>query len=412
MVYAYVGLPGSGKTLSSLALLLSELRACRHVFTNISGLNPFLIVHALNRGAKRGMEYNLTHVDKFLHRFTLSYDVLVDGALPDGNAAPVPVPAVSPAYRSVSSARRSGVSPASAPSPVPAMNVNPSRVLVSDPKKYRIVRKSGITDYYNSEGLSLLIKDVMGCNETVVILDECHEYLNPENFNALRPFVKYISMARHYGHDLILITQHITDIWGPIHKRVHETHEFFRGQLGIRTHYKERVYYGSNVLASPGYVRQRKDDKSLYCIYQSHVGGVKEHMPYMSLWKNGRILFLGFVFLCVFVMLAFVAPRAFAFISGKANPVPVAVADSVSRYSHNDNVVYVKYVVCGHYDCKATRPDGSIVTLPLDYASGRYPLEVRKYVPQGNNSYYPSATNGGGSKAAGSAGGGVPNARR
>jgi len=414
MVYAYIGLPGSGKTLSSLALLLSELRAGRHVFTNIAGLDPTMVAYALS-SKKRGDHYGLTYVEKYLHRFTLEYDVEVGVANGDasGNAAvngPVTLNRFASPSQNVPFARRSlGVSKSIA-EPSPASKIAPvvdKKPAVNLDHLYRVKHKSGVTNYYNVEGLSLLIKDVMSCKETVVILDECHEYLNPENFAVLRPFVKYISMARHYGHDLILITQHISDIWQPIQKRIHETHEFFRGQLGIRTHYKERVFYGANILAAPGYVRQRVNDKSLYHLYKSHEGDVKEHLPYMSIFKSVKFIsLLAFLFVVVCFVL-WKSQGAIAFLNRKSRgELYTDVKDTVPRYSRADNVIYVKYVVCGNFDCKAVRPDGTIITLPLDYASGRYPLEVRKYV-QNSGSYYPSEpVPGSGSKS-----GRVQNAR-
>jgi len=399
MVYAYVGLPGSGKTLSSLALLLSELRAGRHVFANIAGLDPTMVAYALS--AKRGEHFGLTYVEKYLHRFTLDYDVDLGSAGPvDGSPSALgsaPAPAV-PFVPRRFGARRFGASPVAnvaVPSRPAAVSAEAKSAAVPLENIYRVKKKNGMTGYFNSEGLSLLIKDVMSCRETVVILDECHEYLNPENFSLLRPFVKYISMARHYGHDLVLITQHISDIWQPIQKRVHETHEFFRGQLGLRAHYKERVFYGCNVLAAPGYVRQRVNDKSLYRLYDSHSGGAREHLGYMSIWKNRRFIAMLLFLLLIAVFVFFQARRSFVFLDkvGKADG-RVAARDSVHRYSRSGNVLYVKYVVCGNYDCKAIRPDGTSVTIPLDYASGRYPLEVRKYVQNGNG-YYPSGSGAG-----------------
>jgi hypothetical protein len=405
MVYAYVGLPGSGKTLTSLVLLLSELRAGRHVFTNIAGLDPLMISYALSaRYARKGdYSFNLSYVNKYLHRFTLEYDADFGVSAAESNVgvnAPV-APVNDFARRSFAqgSAYRGKLS---VPSEMDASKKLPAVSL----EKFRVKKNDGIFNYYNSEGLALLINDVMLHKEAVVILDECHEYLNPENFSVLRPFVKYISMARHHGHDLVLITQHISDIWGPIQKRIHETHEFFRGQLGIRTHYKERVFYGSNILAAPGYVRQRVNDKSLYKLYMSHEVGVKEHLPYMSVFKSFKFIgFIVFFFVCV-VFVAFMAPRAFVFLDKKnKGELYTSVADTVPRFFQNENVLYVKYVVCGYYDCKAVRPDGTTVTLPLDYASGKYPLEVRKYVPN-SNAYSVGAMPGAGAKS------GLPNARR
>jgi len=217
-------------------------------------------------------------------------------------------------------------------------------------------------------------------------------------------------MARHHGHDLILITQHISDIWFPIQKRIHETHDFFRGQLGIRAHYKERVFYGSNITVAPGYIRQRVNDKSLYCLYKSHDGGAKERLSYMSIWKNKKLIFFLLLLFGIICFSSVYLSRSAVFLE-RLEKGRVPDAEPVPRYSLQDNVIYVKYVVCGHFDCKAVRPDGTTIALPLDYDSGKYPLEVRKYVPQNVPYGYTGNNSGAGSKAGGSAGGGVPNAR-
>jgi hypothetical protein len=351
VVYAYTGLPGSGKTLSSLALLLSELKAGRHVFCNIAGLDAMMVSFALDSGGGSG--FSRSYVEARLHRFSLSF----------------------------------------------------SDAIAEETRVFKKIFHDGSLCYSCSQGLELLIADVMSFRETVVILDECHEYLNPENWSVLRPFAKYISMARHYGHDLVLITQHISDIWIPIQKRIHETHDFFRGQLGFRTHYKERVYYGCNVLAKPGYVRQRVDDKRLYRLYRSHEGGATERMRYMSIWDSKKFIFFIFLFFLCCGFSFYNLRRGAAFLGTLSSPP--AASPPAPRYSVDENVLWVKYVVCGNFDCRAVRPDGTAVTLPLDYDSGKYPLEVRKYV-QGNNYGYPSSSGGG----RGAAGGGVPDARR
>jgi len=332
MIYAYTGLPGSGKTLTALEFLLSELAKGRHVYTNIVGLSSTMISWKLSGS---GVIYSTSYVERYLHCFSMSFSDDV--------------------------AERSG--------------------------EFRRELADFSTYYANAEGLNLLVEDVMRHNEAVVILDECHEYLAAENWRTLRPFAKYVSMARHYGHDLILITQHIMDIWPPLQRRVHETHDFFRGQLGFKTHYRERVYYGCNVIAAPGYSRNKINDKSLYHLYKSHDNGAKEHVGYMSVWKNRKIV--GLVFLAFFFF-SFSVYSLGSFLFGERDLLSPSVsvpALPAPEYSRDANVVYVKYVVCGAYDCKATRPDGSVLTLPLDYASGRYPVEVRKYVPVSNSSF-------------------------
>jgi len=334
MIYAFTGLPGGGKSLTSLAdFVIPELMRGRHVFCNIVGLVPLLVGWKISSSDKI---FTTSYVNRYLHRFSMSFD--------DEHAAAS--------------------------------------------KEFRKCLPGGIVHYANAEGLSLLIDDVLSFNvvgeEPVVIIDECHEYFNSANWKYLRPFSRYISMARHYGHDLILITQHVTDVWDPLLKRVHETHDFVRGQLGFRTQYKEIVYHGSNILQTPAYTRKRFNDKSLYSVYKSREKGAKEHMGYISIWQNRKFLFLLFTpIVLLLVGFFFLSDGLFPDAQKKSSPPPsspVSVDSPAPEFSQNTNVIYVKYVVCGSFDCKATRPDGSVLTLPLDYNSGKYPIEVRKYV--------------------------------
>jgi zona occludens toxin (predicted ATPase) len=354
MIIAYTGLPGGGKSLSAIAdYVLPELRRGRHVFCNIAGLSPLMVAAKLS---SKGNVVSTSYVNFYLHRFSVSFN--------DDEAA--------------------------------------------DLKSFRRVLGDGSVCYFNMEGLVILIGEVMSYNEKgsepVVILDECHEYLAPENWRALRPFASYVSMARHYGHDLVLITQHIGDIWEPLQRRVHETHDFVRGRLGLRSQYMERVYHGCNIYVPPGYTRSRFNDKGLYALYSSHDCGAKEHLGYISIWKNRKLVAL--VLLAVFLF----SFSAYGLRDGLFGGYRRALGSSSSaasmapEYSLNANVIFVKYVVCGSFDCRATRPDGSVLILPLDYNSGRYPLEVRKYVPSGSSSFVPGF---GGSRPAG-----VPNAPR
>jgi zona occludens toxin len=325
MIIAYTGLPGGGKSLSALQdYVLPQLRKERHVFCNIVGLDPMRIAARLN--------VTTSEVNRYLHCFSLSFN----------------------------------------------------DDIARDEKRFCTLNEDGSMYYATAEGLEYLICDVMVYREAVLVLDECHEYLAPENWKVLRSFHRYMSMARHYGHDVVLITQHITDIWEPLRHRVHETHNFTRGMLGFKTHYKESVYHGWNVFLESGYSKSRLNDKSLYSLYSSHDGGAKERIGYSSIWRNKKLVagFL-FVFLCFsFAGYSLLTRGLFGNASkGVKSSVP---APELSR---NDNVVYVKYVVCGSFDCKATRPDGTVLTLPLDYASGRYPIEIRRFDAQSNNSF-------------------------
>jgi zona occludens toxin len=339
VVYAFTGLPGSGKSLTALLdFVLSQLRKGRHVFCNIAGLSPVMIAARLSRG---GDVWTTSDVERLLHRFAMAFD--------DDDAR----------------GRR----------------------------EFWKRRADGSMYFADAEGLRALIGEVMGHKEAVLVLDECHEYLCAENWKLVRPFLKYLSMARHYGHDVVLITQHITDVWEPIRNRVHETHDFLRGKAGIRSHYVERVYHGWNVFAPPGYTRQRVNDKTLYALYSSHDGGARERMGYMSVWKS-KAFVLGVVAVVALFAFSFSALKDGFFGVVERKEASRAAALPAPAHPANSNVIYVKYVVCGAFDCKATRPDGTVLTLPLDYASGRYPLEVRKYVQGGDVFFNPSGASG------------------
>jgi zona occludens toxin (predicted ATPase) len=357
MIVCYTGTPGGGKSLSSISdFLLPQLLKRRHVFCNIIGLNPILIGARLDRpNGGTANRFSTLDVNRYLHRFAMAFD--------DERA--------------------------------------------QKERSFFVLRPDGSRYYSNEQGLFRLVNDLLAYPDAMLVLDECHEYLAPENWKLLRFFAKYVSMARHEGHDLILITQSVTDIWEPLRNRIHETHVFNRGRLGFRSQYKDTVYSGWNVYGEPLSSRQRMDDKSIYPLYKSRSDGTEEHLDYTSIWSNKKLL------LMLFIGISFIVFPAVWLVSqgglfGWAQKDKAPSSESLQpapEYSQSSNVIFVKYVVCGAYDCKATRPDGSVVTLPLDYNSGKYPVEVRKYVPN-NNSYLGSFPGFSGGRP------GVPNAAR
>jgi len=298
VIIAYTGPGGSGKSLSALDdYVLPELRRGRHVFCNISGLDPLMISWKLST---RDNIVSTRYVNRYLHRFSMSFS--------DDEA--------------------------------PLTRIFKKRL--SDGSFY----------YANMEGLSLLLAEVMSFKvkgeEPVVIIDECHEYLNSSYWKTLEPFKRYVSMCRHYGHDLVLITQHISDVWEPLLKRVHETHDFSRGKSGFRTQYQEHVYYGSNILKEPAYTRQRFNDKSLYALYRSRDDGAEEHLSYVSIWRNKKVVaFIVGIPLLIFFGVWNIKDGIFP----DANKKPSSSSSSAevsdfSRHFSGSNVIYVKYVTC------------------------------------------------------------------
>lgn len=320
MIIAYTGLPGGGKSLSALEdYLLPALRANRHVFSNIVGLVPLQISNMLGTTSST--------VNRYLHRFALGFD--------DDRAA--------------------------------------------KEQRYMHTRDDGTKYYANVQGLEKLMDQVMEYNEALFILDECHEFLAPENWKLLGKFRKYLSMARHYGHDIVLITQHIDDIWQPIKNRIHETHNFVRGQLGSKNQYSEVVYHGHNVYGDPAFKKNRLNNKRLYVLYASHDNGAQEHLKYISIWQNKKFVALLSVGVSMLIFSVF-----FIFSNGGISGMLMSVVPETgktkpTRYNESDmKVVYVRYVVCDLVQCKGVKPDGSVILLPLDYDSGKYPFRVER----------------------------------
>lgn len=338
MIIAYTGLPGGGKSLSALDdYILPALRAGRHVFSNIVGLDPLRIANLLGQ--------NTPYINRFLHRFEIYFDPEVLDSAKRGK------------YKKV--------------------DIN------SNLKKQR--DKTGLVTYYNLEGMDLLLDDVMSYKEALFVVDECHEYLSPDNWLLLGKLKKYLSMARHYGHDILLITQHIDDIWPPLKNRVHETHNFVRGSYGSKNQYIEQVYHGWNVARDPAFTKNRLNNKTLYALYASHDNGAKEHLKYISIWQNKKLVALlgGGVLLLVVGITSVI---------NKGGPAGLIATKGIQtqledpkKYDSSKNIVFVKYVVCDAYQCKAVLPDGKIMLLPLDYDSGKYPLQIKRVHRENSN---------------------------
>lgn len=70
-------------------------------------------------------------------------------------------------------------------------------------------------------------------------------------------------------------------------------------------------------------------------------------------------------------------------ISGMLSPAKSAESQTPERYDSESNVMYVRYVVCDATACRGVRPDNTVVTLPLDYDSGKYPYKIMR-VPREN----------------------------
>ena len=243
----------------------------------------------------------------------------------------------------------------------------------------------------NMKGLQTVVEQLQKEKNSLLVLDECHEWLSPENWKELKFFRSFLSMCGHSGHDIILLSQSIEDIWEPLRNRVHETHIFVRGKLGFRTGYEEFVYRGSNIYLDFAFKNNRKDDKSIYGLYASTEKDANDKaVKYISIWQNRKLQFS--ILLTVF---------CFAFVGWRLSVDGVPLSnlshksdEPAKRISTSDNVIYVKYVACTETMCTGLRPDGTTINLPLDYDSGKYPFEVRrvpKNVSQNNNSIMPSA---------------------
>jgi len=238
----------------------------------------------------------------------------------------------------------------------------------------------------NLSELEKIVVELEKTQNSLLILDECHEWLSPENWKQLKFFRSFLSMCGHMGHDIVLISQSIDDIWEPLRNRVHETHVFVRGKLGFRSVYEEFVYRGCNIYTAPAYKNNRKDDKKLYACYRSMNSGADDKaVKYVSIWKNKKLLgMIFFVFFLISLFIALLATHGTSFFPSVpgVSSSSAAVAKKVNRYDRQSNVIYVKYVSCDLTLCTGVRADGSTFILPLDYESPKYPFKIEP-IPRG-----------------------------
>lgn len=235
---------------------------------------------------------------------------------------------------------------------------------------------------WNTDSLDVLLSELSKYKEAVLVLDECHIWLGPDMNAKLRQVKIFFSLHRKGAFDIVLITQHIDDIWKPLMVRIEETHVFERGKKGFRTQYTEYIFFGSNITANPVNTVSRYDNKKLYTVYASREEGTTERLNYLSIWANKKLIFyVGFSFFGMIVVLYLFLTKG---LFGWASNEPSTQLVDAPRMEAGKNVVYVRYVSCDLTTCRGVQPDGSIIVLPIDYDSGKYPFTVRR-VPRAKN---------------------------
>lgn len=253
----------------------------------------------------------------------------------------------------------------------------------STPSVRRLLHDYSKMDWTH-DNLNSLLAELKKYREAVLVLDECHIWLSPDMHASLGQMRIFLSLHRHGAFDVIIITQHILDIWPPLMRRIEETHVFERGKKGFRTVYDEHIYFGSRVddTVKPVTTKSRKNNTRMYSLYMSRDEGTEEKMEYMSIWANKKLVFyVGFSFVGTIVVLyLFLTKGLFGWAT--SHHETAAKLEAAPRIEAGKNVVYVRYVSCDLTSCRATQPDGSILVLPVDYESGRYPFVVRR-VPRG-----------------------------
>lgn len=297
MIIAMTGPTGSGKSLSSVKYhLLPALKKGRHVYTNITGLNPMMLGFVL------GM--HTYEVKRLLHYVDIQKDL---------------------------------------------------------------------------KSLDDVVLDLSKNLNSILILDECHLWLTGSDYKKLENFRVFLSLHRKGGFDVVLITQHVNDLWDPIINRIHETHVFDRGKLGIKTQYYEHIFAGADINRKPMATHHRRDDKRIYNLYQSRDQGSEETLSYLSIWSNKsfviRVVFIGFAL--TFIAGFFLTHGIFGDMAKTETKL-----ESAPRMEAGKTVIYVRYVSCDLTSCRGVLPDGSSTLLPVDYESGKYPFTVRR-VPHG-----------------------------
>ena len=241
---------------------------------------------------------------------------------------------------------------------------------------------------------------------SLTILDEAHRYFSPQAYKTLGQsgIKEFISLHRHYGNDIVLMTQHIDDIWSGVKTRIEQTHYLYKNPLSTSPHkYTEKVFIGFDVNKEPLIKKNKEYNKKIFPLYQSRkVANVEERNFRANPWLQKKFIWR---FALIFLVLAFVIYRISTngLIPSKTNKTEKKQKTTTSKIVKKSDkdakknilekiqeaqspvLIYVSFSCNGNM-CKVVSPEGQITLIPKIF------FEDEKNMPIRLVSYYEKST--------------------
>lgn len=124
----------------------------------------------------------------------------------------------------------------------------------------------------------------------LTVIDEAHRYFGGGKYKKLDGAKEFISIHRHHGNDVILITQHPNDIWSGILTRVEQTHVLRLHPTKNDKSYQDFVYVGFKTEGSHLFVTDKTFNPKMFSLYQSRqFTEKKQKSNKISPWKNPKV---------------------------------------------------------------------------------------------------------------------------
>jgi len=124
-------------------------------------------------------------------------------------------------------------------------------------------------------------------NGSLIFIDEAHNYFNARNWQSEenQQFASWASTCRHYGNDLVLITQHIEKIEKHLRSLIAWTYEYrkitFFGNWGTKG-YQIFAFHQDDVSSKPVGSKVRKYNAKFFNTYKSYVSSDIKEMNFME----------------------------------------------------------------------------------------------------------------------------------
>lgn len=233
------------------------------------------------------------------------------------------------------------------------------------------------------------------------IIDEAHSYMSGEKYRSLSHLKQFISLHRHNGNDVILITQHPDDIWSTIIKRVEQTHYLKKHPTKGAEYYKEYIYAKFKIEGEALIEHTRKQNQKIFPLYQSRQFTQKKEINLRaSPWQNPQVRFkIGVAVFCIILMIVVISINGVPLMvhakdtsieadSLKADKTKIKKENSkndtlslLHRVGEFQNIV-IPYSIkkCSRGYCDFIASDGSRVVYPkfiLDNPS-EYPIRFKR----------------------------------